>query len=84
MKYNSMDTAPKDGTRILVWEEEKDDDSRWMLVIWTDCYSGYGRHKPDYGWAVPESWGDEQGGYIQPLNPKCWTHLPPKPEMDII
>lgn len=81
-KYNPMETAPKDGTEILVWNYEtyliSEPFGKWMKVAWLhNKESGkYSR----YEWAVPESWQDEQGGYETANSPICWTSLPEPPE----
>ncbi len=76
-----METAPRDGTRILVWNEEIEhfqgkiyDSSCVMLVMWEEEDGGvWGAKKV---WAVPGSWQDEQGGYHTADNPKGWMHVP--------
>lgn len=84
-KYNSMETAPKDGTVILVWNVEKSEDleydnSHWMKVAWLEDSVNYPNGYIGWRWCVPESWQDEQGGYETANNPICWTTLPEKPD----
>ncbi len=81
--YNKMSTAPKDGTRILVWNVERTpefdfDESKWMCVAWLQDYVNYPNSGGKMKWCVPESWQDEQGGYETADNPICWTELPKK------
>lgn len=82
MKYNSMDTAPKDGTEILVWNLESYGNEAvgtWMHVSWVKDWVNYPGSKPVFRWCQIGSWQDEQGGYTTADNPVCWTPLPKPP-----
>jgi hypothetical protein len=76
--YNSMDTAPKDGTRILVWDYQ---DKDWYRVAWLEDNSFYPGHRGRFTWCIPESFQDEQGGYSTIEHPLCWTNLPEPPNL---
>lgn len=84
MKYNSMETAPKDGNYILVWNEDnyltEGVVGEWLVVAWIDDWVNYPGSKPEKRWCVYGSWQDEQGGNITADNPLCWTPLPENPE----
>lgn len=72
-------SAPKDGTRILVFDPEGDGDSaNIVLVAWLNDAE---RHrKARFMWCVPDSWQDEQGGYYVVGRPTHWQPLPPSPD----
>ena len=85
-----MDSAPKDGTRILIWNEPPlvknygdlyKELRGWFIVAWIDDYVFYPGSKPVKRWCVPESFQDEQGGYFTIDYPLCWTHLPENPTL---
>ncbi len=69
-EWFDMESAPKDGTRILV----DDAVEGIMWVNWEqERYPGY---KPEYKWCVPGSNQDEQGGSYTSDQPLCWRPLP--------
>ncbi len=71
MKWIDIKSAPKDGTSILVKDEEGD----VYLVAWLDDNEGM-RGGKMMSWCVPESWQDEQGGYYTVDNVVKWMPLP--------
>lgn len=68
MDWQSMDSAPKDGSEILVYDRKTDS---IMLVHWGEDYG--------FRWCVTHSWQDEQGGYETADSPSHWMPLPNKP-----
>jgi hypothetical protein len=76
--YNSMDTAPKDGTRILAWDILS---KIWFIVAWlenNDYY--YYKWKTRYGWCIVDSVEEKRNSYLV-VNPLCWTNLPEAPDL---
>lgn len=70
MNWNLMDSAPKDGTRIIV-----SDGQNCYVVAWLDCRTNQ-RQRKRMNWAIPESWQDEQGGYFTVDAPVSWMPCP--------
>lgn len=71
MEWDNMENAPKDGSRILI----KDNDGVVYVAAWIGYNLGLGKTK-FYDWVIPESWQDEQGGYYEIDNPVGWMHCP--------
>ena len=63
--WQPIDTAPKDGSRILAWEPG---------------HAPYIADFDDYGWLTTEDWaGDGTGYYIPVCEPTHWMPLPAPP-----
>lgn len=81
--WQPIETAPKDGTPILVIEPETTNDITGsvepgiMLVEFRE-YELYASKWT--GWCVPGSWQDEQGGYCEANRPTHWMLLPETPK----
>jgi hypothetical protein len=75
-EWQPIETAPKDGTSILVATEEG-----VQLVAWLDNNTSLHSRK-FMEWCEPGSWQDEQGGYTIADNPTHWTPLPNLPKTD--
>jgi hypothetical protein len=73
--WQPIDTAPKDGTEILVWNG-----FRISLVSWSEYPQISRRAKKMFAWCVSESEQDEQGGCATAGNPTHWQPLPEPPE----
>jgi hypothetical protein len=69
-----METAPKDGTYILLLEKGEVNKARWEQNYAVVCY-------PDspYEWCIFGTYGDEQGYFDSVINPEGWRPLPPPP-----
>ena len=72
LNWNLIETAPKDGTHILLW-----DGAKRVLAFWGEY---------ENGWMVP--WEDDnllssahnnEGEYAQVRNPSHWIPLPEAP-----
>jgi hypothetical protein len=72
--WYSMDSAPKDGSRIVV----EDAFLGLMAVEWRTYVHHYPNSKPVYAWCVPDSDQDEQGGCTTADEPLCWM-MPSRP-----
>lgn len=70
-----IDTAPKDGTQILVYS--KDEGIMWVSWDTEEVY--YPGCKPRKCWCVPGSHQDEQGGAYTADNPTHWMPMPIPP-----
>ena len=70
-EWLKMEDAPKDGTRILI----KDNEGTVFVGAWIG-YNYEPRTKLIYNWVIPESWQDEQGGYYDIDNPIGWMYCP--------
>jgi len=68
--WQPIETAPRDGTRILAW----DGVDQW-IVHWQDC-SGVSELAPSMGWATHYDCGCM--AYDQEF-PTHWMPLPPPP-----
>jgi hypothetical protein len=71
LRWLSMDSAPMDGTEILVHDLELGT----TLAAWCEEQYNYPNSKPMFGWCVPYSDQDEQGG-CQTVNPVAWMVKP--------
>lgn len=73
--WRPMESAPKDGTRILVTDGDEVLVAEWRAVkiAYPDC-------RPTWGWYVPYSDQDEQGGAHE-AGPIGWMPLP-RPSLD--
>jgi hypothetical protein len=81
-EWQPIETAPKDGTRILVIDEYKDQYVvKWMVdyevVFPTDPCEAEAMKE----WCIPESYQDEQGGYFT-IDPVAWMPLPEPPAQE--
>jgi hypothetical protein len=65
-----MVDAPKDGSRVLVFDGEN-----WYVVAWLDDYDNYSYSRHVMCWCVPESFQDEQGGYVVIDKPLFWVEI---------
>lgn len=74
--WQPIETAPKDGTRILVYQPG--DGIMWVEWGIEEIY--YPGCKPRNCWIVPGSHQDEQGGGYTADNPIKWHPLPPEPK----
>lgn len=70
VEWYPMETAPKDGTHILV----NDSNEGVMLVCWDIGNRFYGKKRN--AWCVPGSEQDEQGGSYISEYPLTWCHVP--------
>ncbi len=72
MNWHPMDTAPKDGTRILAYVSSKDDEANICEIWW----------EPDY---IYDDWGRTLGGWDDDWDlshkPKAWM---PRPEPPVL
>lgn len=65
--WEPIETAPRDGTEILVWATSKNTPTDWGYITafwWEDCWAASG---PFYG---------VEGGFDM----RCWMPLPTSPE----
>ena len=88
MTWQPIDTAPKDGTWILVWGGETDEYGEW------DKHEEVFMNRPVVAhWRLPDKWESEEGywqfanydgGYFGDFSkdhePTHWHPLPPLPE----
>lgn len=74
--WHPIETAPKDGTEILVWDERE---KKVMLVCWDQWQIYLPGHEKEWGWCVPDSHQDEQGGCSLATRPSHWMHVPDAP-----
>ncbi len=76
--WQPIETAPKDGTPILVFKPAGEYGELLELVAWetlTHCLDD-----PESGWLCPYSEQDERGGGVFVDNPTHWMPLPTPPE----
>ena len=69
-KWQPIETAPKDGTRILIW------DGYMCLATWSDCCN-HGQFETAPGWQIfqcEDSWHS-----VAAYNPTYWQPLPEPP-----
>jgi hypothetical protein len=69
--WNSMESAPKDGSRIIVFDQE----FGIMAVEWTKYRYKYPDAKYQFDWCVPNSEQDEQGGMTTSDSPMFWMKI---------
>lgn len=70
--WRNMDSAPQDGTRILVYDADD-----VYIVSWLNVTTHRHPRHTLMAWAIPESWQDEQGGYTIIDSPLGWMPTPP-------
>lgn len=75
MKWKPIETAPKDGTQILVYS--KNDGVVWVSWDTEEIY--YPDCNPEKCWAVPGSHQDEQGGCYRIDDATHWVPVPKPP-----
>jgi hypothetical protein len=77
--WRPIETAPKDGSRILVFDEmAADNESPVVMVAWLNDAERHNRKR--FAWCVPGSWQDEQGGHCTADRPTHWRPLPAPPQ----
>lgn len=67
-----MGTAPKDGTRILLWANDEMDVGYWTMCAWVGTMENPG------AWVIYEARSDT----IE-LHPTHWQPLPPPPNAEL-
>ena len=78
-RWKPNETAPKDGTAILVYEPpDKYTDGGICLVEWRTHQLSYPGCRPMWAWCLPQSDQDEQGGAAT-VQPTHWMELPEPP-----
>ena len=78
VKWQPIETAPKDGTHILAWNYE----SRFYLPPYI-CWFGQDMNEPDENkreWLTGDGDGWSTGYYYTPCKPTHWMPLPDAPE----
>ena len=78
VKWQPIETAPKDGTHILAWNYE----SRFYLPPYI-CWFGQDMNEPDENkreWLTRDGDGWSTGYYYTPCKPTHWMPLPDAPE----
>lgn len=76
MKWQTMETAPKDGTRILVHSNEFYHDSEMAVVYWKELKTYHGI----YGnWEVTCFGGHDAESEVEPTH---WMPLPEPPDTE--
>ena len=81
MTWQPIETAPKDGTWMLVacgWHREAEDEDMgdWCRIV---RWAGEERYK-GYPWATMDPEGIKIGGTIRENIPTHWQPRPPPPE----
>ena len=71
-----IDSAPKDGTKILMWFTPRV--SNAGAVNWQD--KPYSYHEPRWGIVYWSSDCWQPGDLTQVSDPRTWLDLPPRPE----
>lgn len=79
-EWNPMSTAPKDGTKILVYYSNLDDEMLYAAVSWHKISSK--RDENLYGWIIHTYFEDDYGYYPEVENPLCWMLLPEIPKIN--
>ena len=75
VEWSPVDTAPKDGTAVLVFDRE----SETIVVARRDAVQDYRQYSPTYGeksWPWTEATGEEFETYEDVTH---WMPLPPRP-----
>lgn len=78
MNWQPIETAPKDGTWMLVacgWPREDEDMGDWCRIV---RWAGEEQYK-GYPWTTMDPEGIEIGGIIRENIPTHWMLLPPPP-----
>jgi hypothetical protein len=76
--WQPIETAPKDGTCILVWDGSEINTAEWRCANDFEVV----RHRflsKTYGWYIPYSEQDEQGGAVD-VQATHWMPLPEPPQ----
>lgn len=71
--WQPIETAPKDGTKILVWDQEY---KEWEKVTWKENWEG-SDFRYQFKWCVWLSGEDEVHTVVE--NPTHWMPLPGDP-----
>ena len=69
-----MDSAPKDGTFVLLLQDKEVYKAAWLQNYGVVC-----RRSDPFEWCIDSSYQDEQG-YYSTVNPEKWRPLPQPPE----
>jgi len=78
--WQPIETAPKDGTAILVWPDDYiGEDGCISLVEWKDQMAYYPGCRWQKAWCIVGS-GDDQNSSLTADHPTHWLPLPPPPE----
>jgi len=74
-KWQSMETAPKNGIPVLLWCREDGIDDYTVIANWRteNFITKAGKRKT---WVVQYTYQDEQGGEMTIENPVAWMLLP--------
>jgi hypothetical protein len=81
MNWQPIETAPKDGRKILVYENGEAFCVAWQVdydIIYPKTKAAQERAKR---WCIPESYQDEQGGFFTVDNPTHWAEIEPPEEV---
>ncbi len=81
LKHNQwldMDSAPKDGTEIQIYDKELG--IKQATWLYNDYLSSH-QDPTLFAWCNSDSWNDEQGGFTT-YNPIKWKPLPDKPNIN--
>lgn len=74
--WQPIETAPKDGTRILVWSDEL---YQKPYIAWYGEDSGFHELPPGYEWLTGDGDSNSYGYYYTPCKPTHWMPLPDAP-----
>lgn len=78
MEWQPIETAPKDGTSILGWSEERGQ-RETKMGKYTEGSPGYAKWKDGYG-PLNSGWAwDTHHNWLTTWNPTHWMPLPPPP-----
>lgn len=70
-----MDSAPKDGTFVLLLQDKEVYKAAWLQNYGVVC-----RRSDPFEWCIDSSYQDEQG-YYSTVNPEKWRPLPQPPDV---